>query len=111
MQLGDEAWKWALVLILLGVLLVVGNQAYKSVYNPENQFDPPDDYMKGDSYDMERGLSSGPATGPGAGQPVDVPSTLPVPLTEPGAQSTAEPPPLQHEEPDWSKLENGASGQ
>jgi hypothetical protein len=110
MQLGDESWKWALVIVLLGVLVAVGNQAYKSVYNPENQFDPPDDYLKGDSFDIERGLAGGPA----AGQPVDVPETLPVPLPDDGAPTPpageAPPPPPPTEEPDWSKLEGAPAG-
>ncbi|MFZ2956765.1 MAG: hypothetical protein WA705_07750 [Candidatus Ozemobacteraceae bacterium] len=69
MKLGEETWKWALVICLLSVFLLLGNQAWKSFNNPEDQFEPPDDYMKGDSFDQDHH-----DPGPGAGQPIEVPS-------------------------------------
>jgi len=66
MELGKEAWKWGLVLILLAVFLLVGHQAYMAVTSQED-YPPPEDYKMGDSFDIER------SQGPGAGQPVTLP--------------------------------------
>ena len=65
MNTGKETWKWALVVLLLAVFLITANQAYQQLANQED-YEPPDDYMKGDSWDIEH------QTGPGAGQPVEV---------------------------------------
>ncbi|HNW35516.1 MAG TPA: hypothetical protein PKM25_11330 [Candidatus Ozemobacteraceae bacterium] len=67
MDIGKEAWKWGLVLILLSVFLLVGHQAYVAVTTQED-YPPPDDYKQGDSFDVERN------PGPGAGQPMDIPT-------------------------------------
>jgi len=73
MSLGEETWKWALVVVLLAVFIILAKQAYLSLNNPEDQFPPPTDYMQGDSWDLEHGASPGP----GAGQPVNVPEGPP----------------------------------
>ena len=65
MNTGKETWKWALVVLLLAVFLITANQAYQHLANQED-FDAPDDYLKGDSWDLEH------QTGPGAGQPIEV---------------------------------------
>jgi hypothetical protein len=93
MEFGREPWKWGLVLMLLAVFLVVANQAYVAVTSQET-FDPPDDYLKGDSFDLEH------QAGPGAGTPIDVPADLPPDASppddhdddEPGEQPTLPPP-------------------
>ncbi len=69
MEIGNESWKWGLVLILLGVFILVANQAYVAVTSQED-YPPPDDYKQGDSFDLEH------QGGPGAGQPMDVPPDL-----------------------------------
>ena len=48
---GNENWKWGAVFILLAIFLVTANQAYKTI-NQED-FEPPDDWQKGDSWDLE----------------------------------------------------------
>lgn len=68
MNTGKETWKWALVVILLAVFLITANQAYQHLANQED-YAPPDDYLKGDSWDLEHN------TGPGAGQPTSVSQT------------------------------------
>ena len=65
MNTGKETWKWALVVILLAVFLITANQAYQHLANQED-YAPPDDYLKGDSWDLEHN------SGPGAGQPTTV---------------------------------------
>jgi hypothetical protein len=47
-----DNWKWGLVFILLAIFLVTANQAYKHIASQED-FAPPDDYKKGDSWDLE----------------------------------------------------------
>jgi hypothetical protein len=49
---GKDNWKWGLVFILLAIFLVTANQAYKHIASQED-FAPPDDYKKGDSWDLE----------------------------------------------------------
>lgn len=103
MQLGSENWKWVLVVILLGVFVVVGNHAYLAIYNPQDDFPPPNDHLKGDSYDIENGLS-----GPGTGQTNEVTASLPYPLPDGETQPVnngVEPKIERNEEVDWSKLE------
>ena len=65
MNTGKETWKWALVVLLLAVFLITANQAYEHLANQED-YEPPDDYKKGDSWDLEH------QTGPGSGQPVEI---------------------------------------
>ena len=72
--MGNETWKWAMVLLLSAVFIIVAHQAYKSLYNSDETFPPPDDYTKGDSFDIDRGSVKGPI----GIQPVDVPESLPV---------------------------------
>ena len=66
MQTGKETWKWGAVVILLAIFLITANQAYQHIASQET-FDPPDDYLKGDSWDLEH------QNGPGAGQPMQMP--------------------------------------
>ncbi len=66
MNTGKETWKWGVVVILLAVFLITANQAYQHIANQET-FEPPDDYLKGDSWDLEH------QNGPGAGQPMQMP--------------------------------------
>ncbi len=65
--MGNDTWKWALVLVLSAVFILVAHQAYKSLNNADDQFPPPDDYLKGDSYDLDHGLTPGPV----GGTPID----------------------------------------
>lgn len=106
MKLGEETWKWALVVLLLAVFLLVANQAYRTVNNPEDQFPPPDDYTKGDSFDIERN------PGPGAGQPIDVPTPTTPGTTTGTAQGTTAPveptQPIERPVVDWSQMNSGA---
>ncbi|HOY68550.1 MAG TPA: hypothetical protein PLP29_16850 [Candidatus Ozemobacteraceae bacterium] len=91
MEVGKEAWKWGLVLILLAVLLLVGHQAYVAVTSQED-YPPPEDYKMGDSFDIER------TPGPGAGQPVSLPNVVAsegiaaAPAVEPASAGEAMPP-------------------
>ena len=64
MQTGKETWKWGVVVLLLAILLITANQAYQGL---EEEYAPPDDYTKGDSWDLEH------QSGPGAGQPMQMP--------------------------------------
>ncbi len=65
MKPGNETWKWGLVFLLLAIFIAVANQAYVHVTSQED-YAPPDDYLKGDSWDIEHG------SGPGAGQPMQI---------------------------------------
>ena len=65
MKPGTETWKWVLVAILLTVFMITANQAYVHVSSQED-YEAPDDYLQGDSWDMEH------ASGPGAGQPMQM---------------------------------------
>lgn len=65
--MGNDTWKWALVLVLSAVFILVAHQAYKSLNNADDQFPPPDDYLKGDSYDLDHGAAPGPV----GGAPID----------------------------------------
>lgn len=67
MQTGSETWKWGVVFILLAIFLITANQAYQHVTSQEH-YEPPDDYMKGDSWDIEH------HDGPGAGQALELPA-------------------------------------
>ncbi|MBU1108784.1 MAG: hypothetical protein KKB51_19060 [Candidatus Riflebacteria bacterium] len=105
MQNGSETWKWGVVFILLAVFLVTANQAYQHITTQET-FEPPDDYLKGDSWDMEH------QGGPGAGQPMQLSPDLPAadfdqPLGEPvtAPEEDAEPIILE-DEIDWNKVKD-----
>ncbi len=65
MNTGKETWKWGVVVLLLAVFLITANQAYQHIANQED-YEAPDDWRKGDSWDQEHG------GGPGAGQPMQV---------------------------------------
>lgn len=88
---GNDNWKWGVVFILLAIFLVTANQAYKHVVNQEN-YEPPDDYSKGDSWDIEQQqLREAAASDP----------TVAPPETE----SQAEPPNIEHKDDiEWDKL-------
>lgn len=107
METGSESWKWGLVLILLGVFLLVANQAYVAVTSQED-YPPPDDYMAGDSFDIEH------KAGPGAGQPMDIPEQMPD-TTASGAETGGsnlptppeiQQPPVEHPEIDLNKIKD-----
>ena len=66
MQTGKETWKWGVVVLLLAIFLITANQAYQHIASQES-FEPPDDWQKGDSWDLEH------QSGPGAGQPMQMP--------------------------------------
>ena len=104
MQNKSETWKWGVVFILLAIFLVTANQAYQHVTSQED-YEPPDDYLKGDSWDIEH------QSGPGAGQPVqlnpDQQQGLDRPLGEPNpnAEENFEPVVID-EDIDWNKVKD-----
>jgi len=104
MQNGNETWKWGVVFILLAIFLVTANQAYQHVTSQET-YEPPDDYLKGDSWDIEH------QGGPGAGQPMQLapeqPEGVDRPLGEPDPDSeeTFEPVVID-EDIDWNKVKD-----
>lgn len=65
MNNGSETWKWGIVFVLLAIFLITASNTYKHVTSQET-FAPPDDYLKGDSWDLEH------RSGPGAGQPMEL---------------------------------------
>lgn len=68
-----ENWKWGVVFILLTIFLVTATQAYKEISKFED-FDPPDDYKKGDSWDIEQEkLKETPSTPPKQASPSSPP--------------------------------------
>lgn len=108
MKPGTDTWKWILVVILLGAFVVTANQAYVHVSSQED-YAPPDDYLKGDSWDVEH------KSGPGAGQPMqmseqDSAADEAQNLTREGIadQDTSQPKKqLEHEEEiDWNSVED-----
>ncbi|GAB4273964.1 MAG: hypothetical protein Kow0029_13980 [Candidatus Rifleibacteriota bacterium] len=107
MKTGNETWKWGLVFVLLAVFLVTANQAYVHITSQED-YPPPDDYLKGDSWDIEH------REGPGAGQAMELPPEMQNPElpdalnTQP--ENTEKLPDLIHEEDiDWNQVPNPAS--
>ncbi|MDD2623413.1 MAG: hypothetical protein BWY02_02707 [bacterium ADurb.Bin157] len=83
---GNDNWKWGVVFILLAIFLVTANQAYKHVVSQED-FEPPDDYLKGDSWDIEQQ----------AGETATSPDTE--------TEVQVEPPNIEHKDDiDWDKL-------
>lgn len=108
MQIGKETWKWALVVILLAVFILLAKQAYISLTEGQD-IPPPTDYLQGDSWDSEH------KAGPGAGQPIEVPtpnqgdSPAPVP---PQSVATPEQPPLEHTpDQNWDTVDDPGAGQ
>jgi hypothetical protein len=106
MNTGNETWKWGVVFILLAIFLVTANQAYVHVTSQED-YAPPDDYKKGDSWDLEH------QGGPGAGQAMQMqenpdgyeidPSDMP--QTSTPKEESEELPELHHgEEIDWNQV-------
>ncbi|MDD3000306.1 MAG: hypothetical protein PHF29_00950 [Candidatus Riflebacteria bacterium] len=85
---GNDNWKWGVVFILLAIFLVTANQAYKHVVSQED-FEPPDDYLKGDSWDLEQQ----------AGETVAPPDATT------GTESQTDPPNIEHKDDiEWDKL-------
>ncbi|HNX75047.1 MAG TPA: hypothetical protein PLM07_07640 [Candidatus Rifleibacterium sp.] len=107
MQTGSDTWKWGVVFILLAIFMVTANQAYQHVTSQEH-YEPPDDYMKGDSWDIEH------QSGPGAGQAVQLPADDPAATDPILTASEAVIPdgdadaPLQAEDIDWNNLKDPA---
>lgn len=104
MNKGNETWKWGLVFVLLAVFLVTANQSYVHISSLED-FEPPDDYRMGDSWDLEQ------QRGPGTSQPMERPlpetqdSSAPV-----GADSSQGDPVIRiREDVDWGELDNSAN--
>jgi hypothetical protein len=106
MKTGNETWKWGLVFVLLAAFIITANQAYVHVTSQED-YPPPDDYLKGDSWDMEH------ESGPGAGQPMQMPdNTIDTDPSLSADQSptlpTSEPEPqpeLEHKDDiDWNQV-------
>lgn len=100
MQTGNETWKWGVVFILLAIFLITANQAYQHVSNQEH-FEPPDDYLKGDSWDLEH------QGGPGAGQAVELPPDY-SPDVSPDSSTSEEAsePMVIQEEIDWNNVKD-----
>lgn len=105
MQKGNENWKWGVVVLLLAIFLITANQAYQHLANQET-FEPPDDYLKGDSWDLEH------QNGPGAGQPMQLttdnnPQTTPTVNTTSSVESnntlTVPEPIVLDDDIDWSQ--------
>lgn len=93
MNTGKETWKWGVVVLLLAVFLITANQAYQHIANQED-FEAPDDYLKGDSWDLEHG------GGPGAGQPIQITNDYNRSQTTPAPVGTSN-----------SELSNSSTGQ
>lgn len=104
MQNGSETWKWGVVFILLAIFLVTANQAYQHVTSQET-FEPPDDYLKGDSWDIEH------QGGPGAGQPMQLSPDMPEGFDQPLGESASEAvevlePIVIEDDIDWNKVKD-----
>ncbi|OGK05900.1 MAG: hypothetical protein A2W80_12845 [Candidatus Riflebacteria bacterium GWC2_50_8] len=100
----NETWKWGVVFILLAIFLVTANQAYQHVTSQET-FEPPDDYLKGDSWDIEH------QGGPGAGQPMQLSPDMPEGFDRPLGESASEPvevlePIVIEDDIDWNKVKD-----
>ncbi len=76
MNSGKETWEWALVVLLLAGFLISAHHAYDKI-SKQQDFAPPDDWAKGDSWDLEH------QSGPGAGQPMQ--------MSEPSYNSNSSP--------------------
>ena len=106
MRTGDDTWKWGLVFVLLAVFLVTANHAYVNITSQEN-YEPPDDYKYGDSWDIEH------KSGPGAGQAMQLPEELQTPdmpvAPDTNEEQPSEPVEIKHpEEIDWNQVPNPA---
>lgn len=104
MKTGNDTWKWGLVFVLLAVFLIVANQTYVQVTSQED-YAPPDDYLQGDSWDIEH------QSGPGAGQAMELPPEMETPDTPTDSttdQDEKEKPPelIHQEEIDWDQAPN-----
>ena len=102
MNKGNETWKWGMVFVLLAVFLVTANQAYVHISSLED-FEPPDDYLMGDSWDLEQ--RSGPGTAQGMGRPF--PGTQDGSSTAVDTPTQGEPVIRIREDVDWGELEDG----
>lgn len=101
MYTGSETWKWTLVFILLAVFLIVVNQAYQHVAGQEH-YEPPDDYLKGDSWDLEHN------SGPGAGQAVQLSpmsSADPLPVKNLVTKEDESAPIVIEDDIDWNQVD------
>lgn len=105
MQTGSENWKWGAVFILLAIFLITANHAYQNVTKQE-AYEPPDDYLKGDSWDIEN------QGGPGAGQAIELPPEM---QTDEASAPTAsgaiipegdEEPAAKNEDVDWNQVKD-----
>lgn len=102
MKTGNDTWKWGLVFVLLAVFLVTANHAYVNITSQED-FPPPDDYLQGDSWDLEH------KSGPGAGQAMQLPEELQTPTSviPPGDdedEGSVQPELTHPEEIDWNQV-------
>lgn len=52
-----ETWKWVAVFILFAIFLGVTSNTCKYLNSVED-FEPPDDYLHGDSYDLQYGTGT-----------------------------------------------------
>ena len=114
MNTGKETWKWGLVALLLAIFLITANQAYQHIANQED-YAPPDDYLKGDSWDLEHG------SGPGAGQPMQMPTdynrsqTTPTPIgtgnsdSELSGSLTSPEPIILEDNVNWDQNDSGSN--
>lgn len=104
--MGNDTWKWALVLVLSAIFILVAHSAYKSLHNADDQFPPPDDYMKGDSYELEHGNTPGPV----GATPIDgvpAPASGTTVAEQPISPTRLEPPPasfVRYDASEWDNL-------
>lgn len=104
MNKGNDTWKWGLVFVLLAVFLVTANQAYVHISSLED-FEPPDDYLMGDSWDLEQ------QSGPGTSQPIERPFSGTQEGSAPAGVDSSQAKPMRRirEDVDWGELEGGTS--
>ena len=95
MNQGSETWKWGLVFILLAIFLITANHAYVHMSSLED-FPPPDDYLLGDSWDLEQ------KSGPGTSQAIGMPTAQ---ESAPPQRPAAQPVTRIEEEIDWGEFE------
>ena len=105
MALEKETWKWALVVVLLAVFILLAKQAFISL-TKDQDIPPPTDYLQGDTYDKEH------KAGPGAGQPIEVPGTGNT-TGAPSQQTELPPQPkLDHSDPlYWDRIDEATGTQ
>ena len=114
MNTGKETWKWGVVVLLLAIFLITANQAYQHIANQED-YEAPDDWKKGDSWDQEHG------SGPGAGQPMQVTpdytrsQTTPTPVSTSNSDSalndnlTSQEPMIIEDDVNWNQNDSDSS--